>query len=115
MPVLQRSLQGMTDTTEQRDERYNALCDRALEFVSAKGGIVPEDMLITHVFGSAGSPSLWRPLLRDVLGKDDRLIFHANGEWAIPASDGEVAFDGTLLDEFVALDVETTGLKPSRQ
>ncbi|HLU34802.1 MAG TPA: exonuclease domain-containing protein [Thermomicrobiales bacterium] len=105
----------MTDTTEQRDERYNALCDRALEFVSAKGGIVPEDMLITHVFGSAGSPSLWRPLLRDVLGKDDRLIFHANGEWAIPAPDGEVAFDGTLLDEFVALDVETTGLKPSRQ
>jgi DNA polymerase III subunit epsilon len=105
----------MTDTPEQREERYNALCDRAIEFVAARGGIVPEDMLISHVFGSSGSPSLWRPLLRDVLSQDDRLVFHANGEWAMLREEAELAFDETLLDEFVALDVETTGLKPSRQ
>lgn len=105
----------MTDTQETREERYNALCDRAIEFVSAKGGIVPEDMLIAHVFGSAGSPALWRPLLRSVLEKDERLVFHANGEWAMLREEGDITFDETLLQEFVALDVETTGLKPSRQ
>jgi DNA polymerase III epsilon subunit family exonuclease len=105
----------MTDSPDQREERYNALCDRALEFVVSKGGIVPEDMLITHVFGNSGSPALWRPLLRTVLGDDDRLRFHANGEWAVLTSGDDIAFDSTLLDEFVALDVETTGLKPSRQ
>lgn len=105
----------MTDTPEQREERYNALCDRAIDFVASKGGIVPEDLLITHVFGSSGSPALWRPLLRDVLAQDDRLVFHANGEWAMLREESDLAFDETLLDEFVALDVETTGLKPSRQ
>lgn len=105
----------MADSPEQREERYNALCDRALEFVMSKGGIVPEDMLITHVFGSSGSPALWRPLLRDILVHDERLVFHANGEWAMLRDEAELLFDETLLDEFVALDVETTGLKPSRQ
>lgn len=105
----------MADSPEQREERYNALCDRALEFVMSKGGIVPEDMLITHVFGSSGLPALWRPLLRDILVHDERLVFHANGEWAMLRDEAELLFDETLLDEFVALDVETTGLKPSRQ
>lgn len=94
-------------------ERYTALCDRAVSFVEDQGGMVNEDILIDHVFGSSGSPSIWRPLLRTVLDPDERVIFRANGEWFIPQT--EVADSNQLLlGDFIALDVETTGLQPSR-
>src|SRR5687768_16592083 len=105
----------MPDQSAQSEDRYGTLCQRALEFVLTKGGVVHEDLLISHVFGNSGTPALWRPLLRSVLGGDDRLMFRADGNWGIPshaATDGAATL---LLDEFVALDVETTGLKPSRQ
>lgn len=105
----------MPDETSQSEERYGALCERALEFILSRGGHVPEDMLITHVFGNTGTPGLWRPLLRSLLGADERLVFHANGEWGIPSLTAAYPTDVVSLDEFVALDVETTGLKPSRQ
>jgi DNA polymerase III subunit epsilon len=105
----------MPDQSAQPEDRYGTLCQRALEFVLTKGGVVHEDLLISHVFGHSGSLALWRPLLRSVLGGDERLVFRADGNWGIPshaATDGAATL---LLDEFVALDVETTGLKPSRQ
>ncbi|HWV25500.1 MAG TPA: exonuclease domain-containing protein [Thermomicrobiales bacterium] len=105
----------MHEDSPQEEGRYGTLCDRALEFVLSKGGIVHEDRLIAYVFGNTGMADLWRPLLRTTLGTDDRLVFHANGEWSIPSLAAVNRVDGELLDEFVALDVETTGLKPNRQ
>jgi DNA polymerase III epsilon subunit family exonuclease len=101
--------------TAQPEDRYGTLCQRALEFVLARGGVVSEDLLIAHVFGNTGSLALWRPLLRSVLGNDDRLVFRADGNWGIPSHAQTEGAASLLLDEFVALDVETTGLKPSRQ
>ena len=98
---------------QPQQERYTALCDRAVAFVEDKGGVVNEDVLIDHVFGSSGSATIWRPLLRTVLETDERVVFRANGEWFIPQN--EMADpQQLLLGDFVALDVETTGLQPSR-
>lgn len=106
-------MEQQIDNPEQI-ERYSALCDRAVAFVEKQGGTVNEDILIDHVFGSSGSASIWRPLLRTVLETDERVIFRANGEWfilnTVPLADPHQL----LLGDFIALDVETTGLKPSR-
>jgi len=94
-------------------ERYGHLAQRAVAFVAAAGGAAPEDALISHVFGGAGSPALWRPLLRQILGTDDGLSLGANGYWmATRERSTEI---GAGLDDFVALDVETTGLRPLQQ
>lgn len=106
-------MEQQADNPEQI-ERYTALCDRAVAFVENQGGTVAEDVLIDHVFGSSGSTSIWRPLLRTVLESDERVIFRANGEWFIPNIAPPSDPNQLLLSDFIALDVETTGLKPSR-
>ena len=93
-------------------ERYAHLVQRATAYVRGAGGAVSEDALIVHVFGTMGTPSLWRPLLRRFLGDDGELVLRADGCWALPAAAGG---DATLLSEFVAVDVETTGLRPLHQ
>jgi DNA polymerase-3 subunit epsilon len=99
-------------STGANDQHYTALTDRAAEYVQRRGGAVHEDELIAHVFGSSSPPSLWRPLLSSVLESSDLLALCPDGFWRNPAAlrlDGEVgAFD------FVAIDVETTGLGPTR-
>ncbi|MCA9834144.1 MAG: GIY-YIG nuclease family protein [Thermomicrobiales bacterium] len=106
-------MQQQSDHTETT-QRYTNLCDRAVGFIEEQGGTVNEDVLISHVFGSAGSASIWRPLLRNVLEPDERVMFRANGDWFITNQPLPVATDQLLLSQFVAIDVETTGLQAHR-
>ena len=114
MPTSADSPANESAATEQ-SPRYSALCERAVAFVIQRGGAVPEDLLVGHVFGNTGSLDMWRPLLRNVLNADDRVSFRADGTWGLRGADGLDALPGLLLDEFVAIDVETTGLKPRQQ
>jgi DNA polymerase III epsilon subunit family exonuclease len=94
-------------------ERYVHLARRAEAYVRDQGGAVPEDALIGHVFGPAGSVTLWRPLLRQLLSDDEHLFLRADGRWTLSST--LEAPHGSPLAEFVALDVETTGLRPTQQ
>ncbi len=102
--------QPVVNVPEQ--DRYAFLSQRAAAFVREKGGAVHEDLLIGHVFGNTGSTALWRPLLGQVLGRGDGLLLR-DGYWTL--ADARPRADAPLLAEFVALDVETTGLKPLHQ
>ncbi len=94
-------------------EPFHHLALRAEAFITEQGGRASEDLLISHVFGSTGSSALWRPLLRDVLSRQEGLKFRGDGAWLLAS---HIAQDGARpLQEFVVLDVETTGLQPSRQ
>lgn len=95
------------------EQRYSALCERALDFVRANGGSVHEDRLVRHVFGNSGSSAIWRPLLRGVLADETETVTLVDEHWSlIRESTGTGA---TILDEFIAIDVETTGLRPVNQ
>ena len=96
--------------------RYDALCERAITFLESQGGYAHEDALVAFVFGKSASPSLWRPLLQSALIADERLQFLPDGRWRLVVSSSNVADSpDSLLPAFVAIDVETTGLKPSTQ
>lgn len=94
-------------------EGYAFLSRRAADLVRNRGGLVSEDDLILHVFGT-GNTALWRTLLPRIIDADSGLIRRADGYWAIPgvAPSDETAL--SFLTEFVAVDVETTGLGPLR-
>lgn len=92
---------------------FGDLAKRAEAFVAQQGGRASEDLLISHVFGSAGSAALWRPLLRSVLSSHEGLTMRTDGAWLLAGN--EDARELGPLQEFVVLDVETTGLQPSRQ
>ncbi len=100
-------------STESKDVRYGTLCERALDFVRAHGGSVHEDSLVRHVFGNSGSVAIWRPLLRNILADESDSIVLVNEYWSL-IREASVSGD-SILTEFVAIDVETTGLRPSNQ
>lgn len=89
------------------------LSQRAEAFIRGAGGAVPEERLIGHVFGTTGSPALWRPLLQQILAKTEALRLRADGQWAVV--EDNLPGTETPLGNFVALDVETTGLRPLHQ
>ena len=98
---------------DAQSERYLHLARRAEEFVRERGGAAPEDALINYVFGGAGSVTLWRPLLRQVLRDDEHLILRSDGLWTLTTTT-EIQ-TATPLADFVVIDVETTGLRPTSQ
>lgn len=96
--------------------QYTGLIERALAYVRARGGAVHEDLLIVHVFGNRGHVKMWRPLLRNALAPCSDLSLRVDGYWvASDLADLPRADSGPLLREFVAIDVETTGLRPINQ
>ncbi len=92
------------------DSTYRVLRDRAHAFVRDNGGRVAEDDLIRFMFGAATKPGLWTTLLRTVIGTDHRFRETFGGTWSLAAELPSAPESG--YREFVALDVETTGLKP---
>ena len=95
---------------------YSSLIERALAFIRSKGGAVHEDLLIVHVFGNRGHIRMWRPLLRNTLASCPDLSLRVDGYWVVADLDQLPRPDnGPLLREFVAIDVETTGLRPANQ
>lgn len=107
--------------------RYAFLQGRAKAFLMANDGASHEDALIRHVFGSGGPPALWRPLLRQMLGQAGALAgdtgapfgtfeLRPDGYWCLPGFAPPTAETPLLTGiPYVVLDVETTGLKPTRQ
>jgi DNA polymerase-3 subunit epsilon len=90
-------------------DHYQHLCGRALEFVRGKGGMCHEEELIAFVFGASKAPKLWVNLLADLLKGEPHLQRVAGDRWVV--ADGRDPDAGPLLTAFVALDVETTGLR----
>jgi DNA polymerase III subunit epsilon len=90
---------------------YATLASRARDFIAAKGGSVAEDSLVEFVFGASSSPSLWIPLLHAVMGHAQSVQKRGDGRWALIGS--EPFLEAGLLRDFVGVDVETTGLRPT--
>lgn len=105
-----------SDTHDHNDGHYAALSDRAVTFLERQGGRAHEDALIAFVFGRSASPALWRTLLQSALAGEPRLTYAPDGRWLLSGgTPGTAMAPESLLPRFVAVDVETTGLKPSRQ
>jgi hypothetical protein len=93
--------------------RYAFLIQRAMVYIRERGGVVHQDELITHVFGSGSDPTLWRSLLQGILTTEEELALGLDGIWRLDQP--QASPESPLLAEFVALDVETTGLRPLHQ
>jgi DNA polymerase III epsilon subunit family exonuclease len=88
---------------------YDSLRNRAFEYLTERNCRISEDELIQFIFGAASRPDLWRSLLHSVLGTDHRFLQTGNQTWGLATSNQMNIERGV---SFVALDVETTGLRP---
>jgi DNA polymerase III epsilon subunit family exonuclease len=99
------------DAEQASEVAYPHLVERAIACIEDNGGVIAEDQLIAIVFGHGGNPALWRPLLRTMLQGHPIASLRADGVWTTGKLLSEIAFP----HEFVVIDIETTGLKPSQQ
>ncbi len=90
---------------------YPHLVDRAIACIEEHQGTIDETLLIARVFGNATNVGLWRPLLRAILGQHPAARLRPDGLWTTRSAPDVVTFP----DEFVVVDIETTGLKPAQQ
>lgn len=88
---------------------YQFLQERAVDFIIESGGSVAEELLIRHIFGAHKSPSVWATLFQTVVAHSTELRRRGDGQWALVTA--ERMTGSLLLEDFVAVDVETTGLK----
>jgi DNA polymerase III epsilon subunit family exonuclease len=96
---------------EPENAAYPNLVDRALAYIDENHGAIDENLLIAKVFGGGSAPTLWRPLLRTLLGHHPGISLRSDGVWTSNARQPVDDF----TTEFVVVDIETTGLKPSQQ
>lgn len=104
----------MTDSVLHSSEStggYDALRERAFAFLQERNGRVAEDELIRFIFGASTRPQLWRSLLPTVLGADPRFHQPMPQVWSLVA-ESHASFGSGV--SFVAIDVETTGLRPTQ-
>ncbi|MBX3071749.1 MAG: GIY-YIG nuclease family protein [Thermomicrobiales bacterium] len=89
---------------------FQFLLERAIAYVHQHDGAVAEELLIRHVFGASTSPAVWTSLFQTVVSQSSELRRRGDGQWTLTT----LPVSGSLLlEDFVALDVETTGLKPT--
>lgn len=108
-PPRTKSLPAVELAGDSGDARL-FLSQRAYDFVEAAGRTVHEDALIAHIFGTSRSPDLWRPLFYAVMRQTPELRERGDRQWAIARTPARLDVE---FPEFVAIDVETTGLRPS--
>lgn len=91
---------------------YDYLRQRAKRELIGRGGVASEEQLVEALFGSLGNRRLWAPFLRQLLDEDETIVRRPDGLWML--RDRPASLTGDWPRSFVAIDVETTGLKPSR-
>jgi DNA polymerase III epsilon subunit-like protein len=86
-----------------------ALSDRAVRFVTDRGGSVVEDALLAHVYGGT-IPSALRSSMAAPLLADGRLERHADGRWRMR----QASSLSNAEREFTALAIVASGPTPGR-
>ncbi len=91
---------------------YERLRSRARQVLVRSGGIVSEEQLIEALFGSIGNRRLWAPFLAQLFAGEEDVVRRPDGTWALRHR--PVPLEEGWPRSFVAVDVETTGLRPTR-
>jgi DNA polymerase III epsilon subunit family exonuclease len=101
---------AIADDGNQPAAAVRFLVERAREFVEANGGSATEEALIQHIFGTSRGTQVWKSLFATVISHATDLRKRIDGTWTLARASGASEL---IPREFVAVDVETTGLRPA--